>query len=126
MKDAWKKLFPGLKSNLLRFGLKRLRAIVEVCIADSAGLNNLNWWSCTDYGRDGSDPQKDEGYFRLIFTKEGNTMRLYHLFMCPGFHNVVVSSVQLKLHRKRIVSKSRITSHGKKYWKKIKELGYLY
>ena len=118
MNKAWKKLLPGLKSNLLRFGLKRLRKVVEACLAGPEYLKEVNWWSCIDYGTD--DQYRK---FRLILTKEGDILRLYHLYMC-AYRNVVISEIQMEMCGEDIVSKAMITSHGKKYWKKIKELGY--
>ena len=121
MNKALEKLLPGLKSNLLRFGLKRLRKVVEACLAGPEYLKEVNWWSCADYGKS----EQSDGFFRLILTKEGDIVRLYHLYICP-VRKCVVSSIQMEMCGEDIVSKARLVSHGEKYWKKIKELGYPY
>lgn len=119
MHKSLKKFLPGLKSNLLRFGLKRLRKVVEACLAGPECLKEVYWWSCIDYSIDDSDRR-----FRLILTKEGDILRLFHLFICAD-RNVVISEIQMEMCGEDIVSKSKLTSHGD-YWKKIKELGHPY
>ena len=122
MNKALKKFLPGLKSNLLRFGLKRLRKVVEACLAGPEYLKEVNWWSCIDYGKTESEPNKEVGYFRLIMTKDGDILRMYHMWIYPGGKRIV-SSVQMESCGDAIVSKSEVTSLGR-YRDQLRELGF--